>query len=467
MVVFKKTIKVMLLWTCFVPYTVAIGQPAAPYSLSAYCDSAQHHFPSIMQKTALADAAQAGVRDAKHAFLPSGLAVDELNLGTDNSLPGSYFSLGLIPSTSNGIRADNNYQSATGNIAIFQSQYELFNFGLKKATIKNAGAFANLSMADLTKEIYLLKWDVGKLYFQMLKNQFQLGIDRQNVERYEAIYKIIVAITRSGIKPGADSSLALAELSRSRISFNQTAGQILQLQQQMSFLTGIPPEKVAVDTVETRNYFPALSSLSAGNFPDTSNNPITDFYVKQKLLHLQTEQLVSKSYLPKIYLIGSGWARGSSIDYTGEYKALSEGLGYQRFNYMLGAGFVYDIFNGIRRRDKLAISRFNTAASEYDLEQQKSSLQNLNNQADAAIRTATKNLMEIPIQINAAQEAYNQKLAQYRAGIINLVDLTNASFVLYRSQSDYVQTLSDWLLSNLDKAVSTGSVDLFIQSIKK
>jgi len=322
-------------------------------------------------------------------------------------------------------------------------------------------------MADLTKEIYLLKWDVGKLYFQMLKNQFQLGIDRQNVERYEAIYKIIVAITRSGIKPGADSSLALAELSRSRISFNQTAGQILQLQQQMSFLTGIPPEKVAVDTVETRNYFPALPSLSAGNFPDTSNNPITDFYVKQKLLHLQTEQLVSKSYLPKIYLIGSGWARGSSIDYTGEYKALSEGLGYQRFNYMLGAGFVYDIFNGIRRRDKLAISRFNTAASEYDLEQQKSSLQNLNNQADAAIRTATKNLMEIPIQINAAQEAYNQKLAQYRAGIINLVDLTNASFVLYRSQSDYVQTLSDWLLSNLDKAVSTGSVDLFIQSIKK
>jgi hypothetical protein len=38
--------------------------------------------------------------------------------------------------------------------------------------------------------------------------------------------------------------------------------------------------------------------------------------------------------------------------------------------------------------------------------------------------------------------------------------------VLYRSESDYVQTLSDWLLANLDKAASAGTLDLFIQSIK-
>jgi len=73
----------------------------------------------------------------------------------------------------------------------------------------------------------------------------------------------------------------------------------------------------------------------------------------------------------------------------------------------------------------------------------------------------------MPLQVNASEDAYNQKVAQYRAGIINLVDLTNASFVLYRAQSDYVQTLSDWLLANLDKSAAIGSIDLFIQSIKK
>ena len=70
------------------------------------------------------------------------------------------------------------------------------------------------------------------------------------------------------------------------------------------------------------------------------------------------------------------------------------------------------------------------------------------------------------IQIQAANDAFNQKTAQYRAGIITVVDLTNASYVLYRSQSEYVQTVSDWLLSNLDKAAANGNLDLFIQSIK-
>ena len=84
-----------------------------------------------------------------------------------------------------------------------------------------------------------------------------------------------------------------------------------------------------------------------------------------------------------------------------------------------------------------------------------------------AIHTAEKNLFEIPVQVKASQDGYNQKTAQYKAGIINLIDLTNASFVLYRAQSDYVQTLNDWLLANLDKAAATNNLDLFIQSIKK
>ena len=185
------------------------------------------------------------------------------------------------------------------------------------------------------------------------------------------------------------------------------------------------------------------------------------------MLYAQTETLVKKSYLPKIFLSATGWARGSSIDYNGNYKSITEGLGYQRFNYMVGTTFVYDLFNVVHQKDKLAISHYNTIASDYDLQQQRLSLINVGNQADEAIHTAVKNLLEIPVQISSSQDAYNQKTAQYKAGIITLIDLTNASFVLYRSQSDYVQTMSDWLLANLDKAAATGNLDLFIQSIKK
>ena len=436
------------------------------YTLSDFVDSARRHLPVLLEKQALIAAAKAGVTDARHAYLPTSYLGDELTAGTDNSIPGSYLSFGIIPSSSSGVRASNTYQTALGNIAFLYNEYELVNFGLKKATVRNAEGSVNLSQADLDREVYLIKWQVGKLYLDILKNEFQLGIDRENVGRYETLYKVIQAVTESGIKPGADSSLAMAELSKTRTTYNQTYGQIRQLQQQLSYLTGIPVNDVSIDTSRNNSYLSVTGMLRLQD-SGALKNPLTDYYDKQKSLYLLDEDLVKKSYLPKILLTGVAWGRGSSIDYQDNYKnnALT-GLGYQRFNYMGGITLQYNLFNIVHRKDKVAIIHNDMTASDYELQQQVLSLQNVGNKADEAIRTALKNLEEVPIQIHSAEDAYNQKTAQYKAGIINLVDLTDASFVLYRSQTDYVQTLSDWLGANLDKSAASGDLDLFIQSIK-
>lgn len=435
------------------------------YTLAEFVDSAQRHLPVLLQKKSLVDAARAGVTDARHAFLPNSYLGAEVTAGTDNSLPGSYLSFGIIPSSSSGVRSSNIYQPALGNIGFFSNQYELYDFGLKKATVQNAQAFANLSQADLDRETYLIKWEVAKLYLDILKSQFQLSIDRENVNRYDTIFKVIQAVTRSGIKPGADSALAMAELSRTRTTFNQTMGQVKQLQQQLSYLTGIPAPGIAIDTSRTNEYRANLS----GSSPDSSltGNPLIDYFDKERALYLQREQLIRKSYLPRVLLNGVGWARGSSIDYTDQYKSSAiSGLGYQRFNYMAALTVEYDLFNTVHRNDKALIAHNDAMASEYGLRQQQLSLQNVGNKADEGIRTASLNLIEIPIQVRSAQDAFNQKTAQYKAGIINLVDLTDATFVLYRAESDYVQTLSDWLLASLDKHSADGSLDQFIQTIK-
>jgi len=434
------------------------------YTLKDFIDSAQHHLPVLLQKQALVEAARAGVTDARHAFLPTSYIGDEVTAATDNSIPGSYISFGIIPSSSSGVRSANLYQTAIGNIGFFYNQYELLDFGLKKATVHNAQAYLHLTQADRDREAYLIKWQVAKLYFDVLKSQFQLAIDKQNVSRYDTLFTVIRAVTGSGIKPGADSSLAKAELSKARTTYNQTLGQIRQQQQQLSYLSGISVGDIAIDTADTRGYLAALGNPSQGG---AAANPLIDFFSKEKDLYLQREDLAKKSFLPRVLVSGVGWARGSSIDYTNNYKSsAASGLGYQRFNYLAGLTLEYDLFNIVHRKDKERIARNNALASDYGLQQQQLELQNVGNRADEAIRTATKNLMEVPIQIGAATAAFDQKTAQYKAGIINVVDLTNASFVLYRSQSDYVQTLSDWLLANLDKYSATGALDTFIQSIK-
>ena len=441
------------------------------YSLPALIDSAQRHLPVLLQKKALIEASRAGVRDARDAYLPSSYLGDEILVGTDNALPGSYYSFGLIPSVTSGVNSANNYQAAGGNIGFLSNEYDLVNFGLKKATVRQAQANLSLSQADLARETYLLKWQLGKVFLDIRKYQFQLGIDSQNVERYQTLYKVIEAVTRSGIKPGADSALAMAELSGARTQYNNTYGQIRTLYAQLSYMTGIPISGILVDTSGTQNN---LSNPGIAGVPywlpltdsGAAVNPLTDYYLREREVYVQTEDLVKKSFLPHILLTGMVWARGSSINYEDQYKSVGGGLGYDRFNYLAGLTFQYNLFNVVHRRDKAAIYHNQMIASEYGLQQQQLDLQNVGQKAEEGVQTALRNLTEIPIQIKAANDAFTQKTAQYRAGIINLVDLTNASYVLYRSQSEYVQTVSDWLLSNLDKAAANGNLDLFIQSIK-
>ena len=459
------TRKICCLWHLLLfIYAAPLFAQQKNYHLPQLIEAAKNHLPVLMQKRALLNGARAAVTDTRHSFLPQLKISDQVNLGSDNSIAGSYLPIGITPSSSAGVRGDNIYQPATGNIGALYGEYELINFGLNSARLKTAEAIADLQQADLDRELYLMQASVARTYFNVLKNQYKLDADRQNVNRYDSIFKVIRALTASGIKPGADSSLARAELSKATITYNQTLGSINQLKDQLSYLTGVPPQSFFLDSLVIGfiNNKPAPINLPE----DTVSNPLIDIYVKQNNIYVSNQTVIKKSYLPRILLAASGWTRGSSIQYNDDYKALSSGLGYQRFNYMAGIAVTYNLFSGLYKKDKLAINQFQVQAGNYELEQQKLAISLAAAQASHALQVNEANLAELPIQLKSAADTYRQKAAQYKAGIISLIDLTNASFVLYRSQTDYIQTISDWWLAQLDKAVAGGSLIQFIQLIK-
>ena len=464
---FPKAIRLcVIICLLFFINSVTCAQSQNTYSLSSLVEAAQGHLPLLFQKQALVNSARANITDARNSFLPKLNVGDELSVASSNDVTGTYLPLGgIIHATSGSIRPDNNYSAQTGNIASVYAEYDLVNFGLRGAKVSNAIAYADVQQADFDKEAYVIKLQVGKLYFNMLKNIYLLQVDQQNINRYQSVYVIISALTGSGIKPGADSSQAKSELSKIRVSYNQRQGLISQLQQQLSFLTGIDATDINIDTAHRDDR--AETSATFSQIADSTNNPLLSYYIKQKTLYQSAESLVKKSYLPKIVLAGGGWARGSSIAYGDDYRSLNTGLGYQRYNYAAGIAITYDLFNTVHRKNKLAVNRYQTQAADFDLKQHILALHNAQAQANEAIKTAELNLKELPIQLQSATDTYNQKIAQYKAGVINLIDLTNASFLLYTAQINYIETLNDWYTANLDKAASGGNLDLFIQNIKR
>jgi len=472
-VLYKKAAGILIgLSAYMMPAATVLAQQAPVYSLGALADSACHHLPLLLQKQALVSSADAGITDARHAYLPKLNVVEELSIGSANDLAGPFLPApGVLHAISGGITGKNTYQSVAGNLASLYGEYELVDFGLRGARVANARAFAALKRADLSKELYLVKWQIGKLYFEIRKGYHQLEVDAEDVRRNQAIYTISSALTGTGINPGVDSSLAKAGLSKTRVTYNQTEGKLRQLLQQMAYLTGVGRPSISLDTSEATMSGASRGMTTAGLsiLMDSAGNgehPLTSYFIREQEQRKTESTLIGKSYLPKIILGAGGWARGSSIQYNNDYRPLGEGLGYQRLNYMAGVGITYDLFNGTRRKDRLAIAGYQQTAADFGLQQETLMLQNTALQADEALRTAEKNLAELPVQVQAAREAYGQKLAQYKAGIINLVDLTNASFLLYQAQSDYIETLNGWRMASLDKAAATGNLDSFIQSVK-
>lgn len=434
------------------------------YSLQNLIDSASKNLPLLKQKLALINSSRASVTDIKHSFLPQVRFSEQLNLGSNNSMAGTYFTFGITPSTSAGVRDANNFNPVTGNVAVLYSEYELANFGLNNAKLNYSLSNLDLQKADLEREQYALQLDITKRYFNILRNQYRLDADKQNIDRYASIFTVIKALTTSGIIAGADSSLAKAELAKAHINYNQTAGRIGQLKEELTYLTGIPAGQIYLDTL-FNNFI--RSKPTATNFvPDTVHNPLIGYFEKKKNILEVNEALIRKSFLPKILLAGSLWARGSSIQYNDNFKSLPSGFGYQRVNYAVGVAFTYNLFNTVYKKDKLAINRYQWQASDYELQQQEAAINSSVRQADISLKATAANLAELPIQLESAQATYNQKVAQYKAGIISLIDITNASFVLYRSQTDLIETLTDWYLAQLDKAAYTGNLVQYLQTIK-
>jgi outer membrane protein TolC len=435
-----------------------LAQKTPVYSLGALVDSARRHLPLLLEKQALVESARAGITEAKDAFLPQLNVVEELSVGSANDLTGPFLPVpGVVHSIAGSINAASNYQAVTGNMASLYGQYDLVTFGLKDARVANARAYVGVTQADLAKERYLVSWEISRLYFNILSHRYQLAVDQEDVRRYDSMYTISTALTGSGVNPGVDSSLARAGLSRTRVRYNEALGQLNRLQDQLAYLTGISNPGIGMDTST------AVPTLA---LPEENGNPLLDYFAKQKQQYDAQEQLARKSYLPRVVLGAGGWARGSSIQYSNVYESPGEGLGYQRLNYLAGVGLTYDLFNGVHRRDRLNVLTQQVQAADYAMQQQQLSLRNQQVQADESIRTARANLDELPAQLQAATNAYQTKLAQYKAGIINLVDVLTAAFELTEAQTGYIQTLNEWYTASLDKAAATGNLDLFIQTIK-
>lgn len=457
---------------CLIAFTgwgisaVAQVQQPNPLALNKAISLAIQNYPSILSRQAQIKSGLALIVETRDNRLPSLNLYEQVDAGTTNNLGASYFSEGIVPSISGvSARPENLGNVSSGNIGVAYLEWQLTNFGGFKAQVQEAYSRLKIDTMDLQKEQFYISSMVLQSYLDLMRN-FELSeVQLENLQRADTIRQAIRNYVLSGLRPGVDSSLAEAAYSRARLDYMDIANQFSRSKVQLSLLTSMDTASIVPDLTDDPLLLASINQLS---FSDSValTHPFLSYYHSIYENGQAQEQAIRKAYLPKVYLLGAGWVKGSSIDPDGTFKDLSSGLGYTRANYLAGVGITYDLFNLRREKDRLNVQKYQTESALHNYEEQKQSLDNANLRASVDLNTAIAKFYEIPVQLGAAKDAYRQRLTQYNAGLANIIELTDAFYVLNRAQTDLIQAKEGVWRAVVQKAYAGNRIYQLLSTLK-
>jgi len=415
------------------------------------------HYPTLDAQQSALEAARTNAQIIKDNRLPNVRLHDQVNMGTANGLSGSYFSLGLIVPTAGARRPENSSELASGNIALATADWEVYNFGRFKAEDQLARADIAIGESALEREQFRIRQTVISTYLDLLWLRQTLKIEQRNLARVDTVRKVITNLVQNGIRPGLDSSLASVEYSRAKLNYFQMQEQLQRAFIQLATLTGRTVKELRIDTTFQERAL--LIKAPEGQL--TANHPLLRF--RSNMVTRQTSEinLIRKAALPRVSVLTSAWARGTSLDIENNFGPLGQGFGYSRTNFLVGLAATVNLTDFHRAKNRTVQQRWRIkeAASQQAAEQLQ--LQNMLTTADSVTATLQLALLELPTTLNSAELAYQQRLSLYNNGIENILGLTDALQLLSTIERQAVNIQRRAVDVRLERAYATSNFDEF------
>ncbi|HWD88332.1 MAG TPA: TolC family protein [Mucilaginibacter sp.] len=461
---FKINKTLIFIVLCWLPaLTLKAQQTTSPVTLKQLLTRVDKNAPALITDSSAIRIRQAQAVEVRNNWLPNLKLNYQADIGTSNNVTGPYFGYGIIPSSSGGIHPNNVTTALSTNLGIASFDWEVYNFGYYGAQNRVAQSDIKVEQNNFAQSKYTLEAFTINNYLLLMSLQDYLNIQARNIQRTQDILRSVTSLTKSGVRPGVDTSIANAELSKARLNYIELHNQLQQVQLQLAEVSGLPYQSIVADTLVAEQLI--HSPYTPFNM-DTAGHPLINYYQSLYQNSKEQEGVVKNQYNPKIFIQGAAWGRGSSVDPEGNYNSLSTGWGFQRDNYLVGVGVSYNLFDLRRQHLKLNTQRAESDYYRNKLEEQKQLLASGANQANALMQTALQRLQEIPNQLRAANAGYRQKLSLYKNGLTDIVDLDAALSILYRAETDYVQARYDYTTALFNQAITDNQVNTILNTLK-
>jgi outer membrane protein TolC len=450
------TVRILAL-TC-----VANAPLPAQLTLAQAVEEALHNYPAVRVSQEQINAAAAGIRLARTAYLPRVDAVAQVNRATRNNVFGLLLpTQGVIPSMSGPVIGSNNFGTAWGSAVGGLVTWEPFDFGLRRANVAAAAAARAQTEAALKRTQFDVAVATADAYLTLAAAQETVRAAQAGVERGETILRTIHALVNAELRPGADRSRAEAELAAARTQWIQAEQATEVARATVSQFVGMEPARIAISAPGLLQLPPEQNAAPL----DTAAHPMAreqTAIVEQEQAQLRA---LERSYFPRFYLQGAAYARGTGAETDGRLLGGLNGLAPSVQDYALGFTVSFPVADLPAVRAREAAQSAAVRAQAARSQQIATDLRAQWNIAVATVQGARRIAANTPVQVSAARAAADQATARYKSGLGNIDEVAEAQRLLTQAEiDDALARLGVWR-GLLAVATAAGDIRPFVAEV--
>jgi len=416
------------------------------------------NYPLLKSKAYEVLAAEKGVNASQRTLVPTLEASYQANFATYNNIIGMASPSFLIP-ISGPPSTGNNSSGVLGSSASLVLNWQPITFGQRSAQVDYSKAGLQQSNADAQNEIFQHKVKVINAYLDALVANELVKVYEKNYLRTETNLRAITALVTNGIKPGLDTAMFKAEISRAKIDLLS----IRKYNQQT--LIALAQFLASNETIQVSDssYFDKLPALSLQ--VDSVRHPLLTLYDSNIELTKAKRKILNRSMLPTLGVWGTTFARGSGIHYDGTVNS-PDGLSFQRYNYGLGVQLSLPLLQYARISPQVQQQELLIKSNEEKLRDVSLQLRKELELADATLNNAMAAAKENPVLVRSSDYSYKAMLSRYQSGLANYTDLIQAQYVLIKAETENKTAYINAWKALLFKAAVKGDLNLFLNQVK-
>jgi outer membrane protein len=450
---------IMLIASISLPSMVLHAQNKTPYrSLRDLLQIAEINYPVLKSKRLDEQAAQKNVNVSKNLLVPSLEASYQINYATYNNITGMVYPQYIIP-ISGPPSKSNDLNGVFGSATSLLLNWQPITFGQRKGQVNYARAGSDYADADVRNEVFQHKIKVINAYLDALTAEELTKVYLNNLKRTETSLEEIYSLVTSGIKPGVDTSLFKAEVSKAKVELLNNRK---YREQAHIYLSQLLASDTVYSFTDTLFYFKLPVNFLIQY--DSVRHPLMTMYKTNYEISIARKKVLSRTMLPALGVWGTTYARGSGISYNGTVNS-SDGLGLQRVNYGIGVQLSLPVLQYARIRPQLQQQDLLIQSNQEKLNEIELQLKEETKLAEVTINNAYAVAKESILFLQSAQYSFDAMQSRYKSGLATFADLMQVQYALVKAETDYKLSFMEVWKALLFKASVSGNLDLFINQV--